>query len=186
MKKLFLSVLFVSLFFFSCTDNNVYPVNPYLEELEEFNSASGFNAILIDDTASVNSAKRFQGHGDYPGVDDWFAVEIKFGMVMLGGLPGQSAFYSIIKTYEESGGNKESYWKLVQVKPHPVFGYRPNLGVYQNNQKIKAAISKTLANPQFGSGGGWQIYISNYDSALTKFAEITLSDSLVDKSNFIK
>ncbi|HCN38286.1 MAG: hypothetical protein IAE65_08595 [Ignavibacteria bacterium] len=186
MKKIFLPLIFISIFFYSCSEKIIFPDNPYLDELEEFNSLSGFNAILIDDTASVNSAKRFQGHGDYPGVDDWFAVEINYGMVVLGGLPGQSAFYSIIKTYENSGGNKERYWKLLQVKPHPVFGYRPTLGVYQNNQKIRVAISKTLANSEYGEGGGWQLYISNYTTSLNRFAEISLSDTLVNKSIFKK
>lgn len=179
MKKYFCILVFclLSILNTSCSDEIANATDPYKAQLEEFNSASGFDAVIVDDTAVVNTAKRNQGYGDYPGVDDWFGVEIEFGRVVLGGLPGQSAFYSIIKTYEESGGNKESYWKLLQVKPHPVFGYRPYVGCYQTNEKIHAAISKTLSNPQWGEGGAWQIFITNYSSALTKFSEITLSDS---------
>src|SRR5580765_2919171 len=126
MKKLFLSLLFIALFINSCSDP-VSQVNPRQQELEEFNTVSGFDAVLIDDTGTVNSAKRTQQSVDYPGVDDWFAVEVNANRMVLGGLPGQSAFYSILATYDSSGGNREAYWKLLQVKPHPVFGYRPTL-----------------------------------------------------------
>lgn len=185
MKKYFLSFLFIVVLFVSCSDESVNQVNPYQTLLEEFNGSSGFNAVLINDSAIVATAKAGQGHGDYPGVDDWFAVEINFGMVVLGGLPGQSAFYSILDTYNKSRGNKEAYWKLLQVKPHPVFGYRPYVGCYELNQKINTAISKTLANPKYGEGGGWQLYIHNYDSSLTKFTEITL-DTTIQINDFYR
>lgn len=175
MKKLILSCFFVLIFFSSCSDDVSNPViNPYEQQLIEFNNASGFNAVFVSDAAIVDSAKNFQGHGEYPGVDDWFAVEIDMGRVVLGGLPGQSAFYSILQTYYLSGGIKEAYWKMLQVKPHPVFGYRSLLGCFQINYRIHVAISKTLANPQYGAGGGWQLYIPDYSTSLTKFAEITL------------
>lgn len=174
-KKFFLLLLLVVFSVSSCSDESVNStVDPYESQLDEFNNSSGFNAALVEDTAIVGTARRGQGHGDYPGVDDWFAVEIDFGMVVLGGLPGQSAFYSILETYNISGGNKEAYWKLLQVKPHPVFGYRPYLGAYEIKKDIHAAISRTLANPQYGEGGGWQLYIAHYDSSLHKFSEITL------------
>lgn len=174
MRKLLKFYFFAVLFLSSCYDDSVTQVDPHGELLNEFNSESGFDAIIISDTGVVNSAKNWQGHGDYPGIDDWFAVQITFGPIVLGGLPGQSAFYSILKTYELSGGQAPAYWKLLQVKPHPVFGYRHLLGCFQVNRTINAAVSKTLANPQFGEGGGWQLYILNYDSSLTKFSEITL------------
>lgn len=176
MKKLLLTFSIFILFLNGCSDP-VTPVNPYQQQLDQFNQSSGFNAILVTDSAAVAEAKGSQGSGEYPGVDDWFAVEIDFGNVVLGGLPGQSAFYSILETYYLSGGNKEAYWKMLQVKPHPMFGYRKFLGCFQINQKIHAAISKTLANPQYGVGGGWQLYINNYTTTLTQFAEITLDST---------
>lgn len=175
--KLYLSLLLLFVFSACYGDKGV---NPYQSAIDEFNAASGFNAKLVDDTGVVNSAKRTQYYPpDYPGVDDWFAAEISGQLVILGGLPGQSAFYSILKTYNQSGGYRNLYWEMLQVKPHPVFGYRNFLGVYETNYTMHVALSKCLANPQWGEGNQWQLYIADYHNGLNKFAEITLDSVAV-------
>jgi hypothetical protein len=59
------------------------------------------------------------------------------------------------------------YWESLQVKAHPEFGYRAMVGVFDiKNDSIVVAISKTLANPQYGAGGAWQIYVGNFDEVL--------------------
>ncbi|HEX2787315.1 MAG TPA: hypothetical protein VHP32_05355 [Ignavibacteria bacterium] len=179
MKKLLLPFLLVVVFVYSCNNNGVGPENTYYWELIEFNRVSDFNAHLIDDTAVVNHAKSGQGHGSYPGVDNWFSVRIDSGEAVWGGLPGQSQFYSIVATIDSSKGEKVAYWMLLQVKQNPVFGYRKYVGGYRLNKTINAAISKTLANPQYGNGGGWQIFIENFSHDLIKFNEITLKDTSV-------
>jgi hypothetical protein len=179
MKKLLLPFLFIVIFVYSCSNNGVGPENTYYWELIEFNRVSDFNAHIVEDTAVIAHAKSGQGHGSYPGVDDWFSVRIDSGVTVWGGLPGQSSYYSIIATYDSANGEKVAYWKLLQVKPHPVFGYRPYIGGYRLTKTIHAAISRTLANSQYGDGGGWQIYIQNYHTDLLKVSELTLKDTSV-------
>ncbi len=180
MKKYLLFFFFFLFTIVACHDKSTNPENPYQILLTEFNDNSGFHAVFVNDTGLVSEVKSWQGEGDYPGVDDWFAVNINTGSVVLGGLPGQSAFYSILKTYTLSKGNIEKYWKMLQVKPHAQFGYRPIIGSYVVNFSTNVVISKTLANPQFGEGGGWQLYIRGYDSVLTKFAETPLDTNSVN------
>jgi len=177
MKRYFLLFFVFFVVITSCSDDAVTPVNHYQQLLVEFNASSGFNAVLITDNAILDSVRSFQGKGDYPGVDDWFAVHLNQGMVLLAGLPGQTAFYSILETYNTSHGNKELYWKSLQVKPHPIYGYRTLLGCFQTNQEIHAAVSKTLTNTQYGDGGAWQVYVIDYQTTLNMFSEIQLSDS---------
>lgn len=151
------------------------PLSPQQYLLQSFNQSSGFGAWLVNDTAIVNHASRWQGQGDYPGVDKWFAVKIVPHHDVYGGLPGQSAFYSIKQTLLNSQYNKVTYWKMLQVKENVQFGYRPKVGEYDIEDTITAAISIVEANPQFGPGGAWQLYIENYDSTLSLQQEINLN-----------
>lgn len=178
MKKIFLIIPLLIFSIYSCTDS-VSPSYTYFWELVEFNRVSNFNAHLTDDTAIVNHAKSGQGHGTYSGIDDWFSVRLDSGAMLWGGLPGQSNYYSIIATYDSAKGEKVAYWKLLQVKPHAVFGYRSYIAGYRLNKTVNASISKTLANKQYGDGGAWQIYIQNYHTDLLKVSEITLKDTSV-------
>jgi hypothetical protein len=36
------------------------------------------------------------------------------------------------------------------------------------------AVSKTLANPKYGQGGAWQVFVNDYTKALTFIKEIPL------------
>jgi hypothetical protein len=169
-----LSIIFLlSLLFIACKKDEI---SPFQAELNGFNALSGFNAQLVSDDDLVARAKAWQGQGDYPGVDNWFAVEINYGLVVLGGIPGQSEYYTIASTYKTSNGDKTTFWQMLQVKAHPQFGYRTQVACYVTNNSFHAAISRTLANTQFGDGGAWQLYIENYSTNLSKFSEFTLSN----------
>ena len=67
-----------------------------------------------------------------------------------------------------------AYWESLQVQAHPTFGYRPNVGIFDLNATTTVAISRTLANPQHGEGGAWQIYVENYETDLTALDTIVL------------
>ena len=41
--------------------------------------------------------------------------------------------------------------------PNPTHGFRPKVAEYTTKETIKVGVSITLANPQFGKGGGWQV-----------------------------
>jgi len=58
--------------------------------------------------------------------------------------------------------------------PHPQFGYRSKVGEYVTKSKIKVAVSKTLANPQHGVGGAWQVFVDDFANNLNLSKEINL------------
>lgn len=60
------------------------------------------------------------------------------------------------------------------MKANPEFGYRPMVGVFDIKDSIVVAISKTLANLQYGAGGGWQIYVEDFTTDLVVFDTIYL------------
>jgi hypothetical protein len=149
-------------------------VNSSGDLLSSFKITTGINAINSSDNTLLNTVKGWQGSGSYPGVDDWEIFEIPAGTKLYGGLPGQSEFYSVEKSLLDVNFDKASYWNSLQVSPHPQFGYRPKVGEYTVNTTIKVAVSKTLANPQHGAGGAWQVFVDDFVNKVTFTKEITL------------
>ena len=169
MKKTNLKLVYLLLlvgFFYSCEKDKNEP-QPFTNEIiESFRAETGIAAVYVIDTSLLNAAARWQGKGEYPGVDDWVAAKIPDNFDLLGGLPGQSEFYTIDKTIIDADTMLVDYWRSLQVKAHPEFGYRTMVGVFDLTDTIVVAISKTLANAQFGDGGAWQIYVANYEELL--------------------
>jgi hypothetical protein len=132
----------------------------------EFRKQSGIDAEAFSDTSVLNTARRWQGQGEYPGVDYWVTAKIPNHIKLYGGLPGQSAFYSVSNTVRAADTLQTIYWKSLQVQENPKFGYRPWVGVFEVKDSLIVAIAKTLANPQFGKGGAWQLYVKDYVKSL--------------------
>lgn len=139
--------------------------------LLRFIEETGITAIPTEDSSIIKQVRAWQGTSFYPGIDDWMTCEIPEGTLLLGGLPGQTEFYSISLTLQNANFEKEKYWNSLQVSPHPQFGFRIRIGEFVLQNKSKVAISKTLANPQHGPGGAWQIFLPNYNSVLVMKAE---------------
>lgn len=118
------------------------------------------------DCKVVEKASRWQGKGDYPGVDDWKAGKLKKGDVIYGGVPGQSEFYLSKTSIDAAGGLKEKLWRSAQVKKHEVFGYRDKVQAYEVLEDTDVAISIVKANPHLGERGATQIYVDDYKSVL--------------------
>jgi hypothetical protein len=161
----------VVLTFSSCQENDDVITNPVIEA---FRSDTGIDAVWVSDTVLLNTVKGWQGSGDYPGVDEWAIATIPAGLDLYGGLPGQSEYYTIDQTLIDADTMKVPYWESLQVKAHPTFGYRPNVGVFDLNTVTTVAIARTLANPAYGAGGAWQIYVENYGTDLTALDTIIL------------
>jgi filamentous hemagglutinin len=53
-------------------------------------------------------------------------------------------------------------FESLQVAPHPEFGYRPMVGEYEVIGGLTAPSGTAIANPNFGAGGGNQLFICNY------------------------
>jgi hypothetical protein len=164
--------LFVSIFVFACTQKAIPSQSNNL--LLAFKTQTGINATQATDDSLLIKAKRWQGSGNYPGVDAWEVFEIAANTKLYGGLPGQSEFYSIEKSLLDANYDKVKYWQSLQVAPHPTFGFRPKVGEYTINTPIKVAVSKTLANPKHGQGGAWQVFVDNYTKKTTFVKEILL------------
>ncbi|MFT3737202.1 MAG: hypothetical protein QM786_00410 [Breznakibacter sp.] len=142
--------------------------------IDAFKKETGIAIIKSSDNTILSKVKSWQGGGVYTGVDEWYIVEIPKGTKIYGGLPGQSEFYSVEKTITDVNYDKIEYWKSLQVQENPTFGYRPKVGTYEVQETIKVAIAKTTANPQFGSGGAWQVFVDDFTNKLKLVNEIPL------------
>jgi hypothetical protein len=169
-RRIFLS-LFVSISVFACTQKAIPSQNSLLFT---FKTQTGINATQATDDSLLIKAKRWQGSVNYPGVDAWEVFEISVNTKLYGGLPGQSEFYSVENSLKDVNYDKVKYWERLQVAPHPTFGFRPNVGEYIVNTLIKVAVSKTLANPKYGQGGAWQVFVDDYNKKITFVKEIFL------------
>ncbi|PWK28361.1 hypothetical protein LV89_01145 [Arcicella aurantiaca] len=173
MTRRFSLFLIATYLFFACGQKNV-PTLKSSALLSSFIAQSGIKAVQATDDSLLIKAKRWQGSGNYPGVDAWEVFEIPAQTKLYGGLPGQSEFYSIEKSLTDVNYDKVKYWASLQVSPHPTFGFRPKVGEYTVNNTIKVAVSLTLANPNHGAGGAWQVFVSDYTKKLTFVKEIPL------------
>ena len=172
MTRRILLSLFVSFSVFACTQKTIPLQSSNL--LLAFKTQTGINASQATDDSLLIKAKRWQGSGNYPGVDAWEVFEISAHTKLYGGLPGQSEFYSVEKSLLSVNYDKVKYWQSLQVAPHPTFGFRPKVGEYTVTTLIKVAVSKTLANPQYGQGGAWQVFVDDYTKKITFVKEIPL------------
>lgn len=134
--------------------------------LAAFEKETGFHAYFTEDTTLIHKVTSWQGSGDYPGVDDWVAAKVTNEFLLYGGLPGQSEYYTVVNTLIDADTNTVSYWESLQVKENPTFGYRPMVGVFDFSDTLVVALARTLANPQYGDGGAWQIFVEDYGMEL--------------------
>lgn len=110
----------------------------------------------------ANLARGWQGKGTYPGIDNWRNITLSDGKYVVGGLPGQSNYYTTLNGLSRSSLGKNNFFQGLQVSKHPQFGYRGQVGIYRVNGNTPAAFGTTYANPQFGPGGLPQIFVPNY------------------------
>ncbi|WP_232012384.1 VENN motif pre-toxin domain-containing protein [Cedecea lapagei] len=122
---------------------------------------------------AIHSAKSDQLQWGYT-ADDWNMGGLKAGDKVFGGIPGQSAYYTNESTLVNSGLSRESLFKSLQVSPHPEFGYRPKMGVYEVMNDIEIPMGTVSQNPLLGPGGGTQFFIKDYNSSLKLIDTIDL------------
>ncbi|OJX33880.1 MAG: hypothetical protein BGO86_03095 [Chryseobacterium sp. 36-9] len=122
----------------------------------------GLAIVATKGKVASRIAASWQGKGAYAGIDAWRDITLAEGKYVVGGLPGQSNFYTTLKGLERSGFSKSALGEGLQIQPHPTFGYRSEVGVYKVTESTSAAFGTTYANPQFGAGGLPQIFIPDY------------------------
>jgi hypothetical protein len=109
-------------------------------------------------------AAAFQGHGAYPGVDDWYTVRLGAGDEVAAGsvadLPELpfSGFAVPRPVADAVGGNARELFEGVQVAPHHGL-YRDELTVFRAREDLDVAVAIARNNPQFGPGGLRQVFI---------------------------
>jgi RHS repeat-associated protein len=135
----------------------------------------------IEESRSARTASQFDIHlarSDQVrwgyAADEWGMATLKQGARVYGGIPGQSAYYTSEQTLASSGLSRESLFQSLQVKPHPVFGYRPQMGVYEVVSDIAVPSGVVRANPALGPGEGTQYFIQGYASKLRLVETIDL------------
>jgi RHS repeat-associated protein len=138
-------------------------------------AAASLGMFLFGGKISTSSlAKSWQGKGAYLGVDIWKDITLKEGKYVVGGIPGQSEFYTTINGLNRSNLSKSALGQGLQIQPNPVHGYRGSVCIYKVTKSTSAAFGTTYANPQFGNGGLPQLFIPNYQNVLTPVMTIPL------------
>lgn len=119
-------------------------------------------------------ARKWQGSGRYPGVDNWENIILKKGEKVWGGAPGQSNFYTTGETIKLAGNDATKIFEGLQVDKGDFLQYRPGMTQYEVTEDIVAGYSRAIANGQHGDGGFAQLFIEEYASVLKPIKSMPL------------
>ena len=157
----------------------------YLAEHGNLNGAlddiaiSGFSGIVsggilggisggIRFNSPSKTAKSWQGKDDYPGIDDYVDVNMHKGDILYRGEPNGTEYFTTLDAIEDSGRNATTLFEGLQVKPHPIYGFRGQVSGYKFTKTVTVEYGQALANPQFGTGGLEQFYVPNVQKLIDK------------------
>ena len=122
---------------------------------------------------AIHSAKSDQLQWGYA-ADEWSMATLPAGSKVYCGIPRQSAYYTTEQTLLNANFGRESLFQSLQVSPHPEFGYRPQMGVYEVTKDINIPSGIVRENPSLRLGGGTQFYIKDYNNHLNLIDKIDL------------
>ena len=116
----------------------------------------------------------------YTGKDSYANIVVDAGTVLYSLTPGAPPGFAVTEdTLRDAGGDWASYYALVQVTTDPGKDehgqprtLRDKVRAFQVVERLCAARGTARANPQFGSGGGIQYYVSRDDKSKLRPAEI--------------
>lgn len=116
----------------------------------------------------------------YAGKDSYANVAVEAGTVLYSLTPGKPPGFAVLEqTLREAGGSLDRYYELVQVTRDPGTwpdgrprSLRDQVRAYEVVERLCAARGTASANPQFGSGGGTQYYVSKFDVSKLRPAAI--------------
>ena len=182
----------------SGTSNMAVTTINYLIEHENLNGAlddilvAGFSGALsggimggivggLQFKSPAKTAQSWQGKDDYPGVDDYVDMNMHKGDILYRGEPNGTEYFTTLDAVEGSGRNATTLFEGLQVKPHPIYGFRGQVSGYRFTKTVTVGYGQALANPQFGSGGLDQFYIPNVQKLIDKGILV-----LVDTIDLIK
>ncbi|MEP6761593.1 MAG: putative T7SS-secreted protein [Sporichthyaceae bacterium] len=105
-----------------------------------------------------------QGHGAYPGVDDWYNVRAgagdEFAAGSVSAMPDLpfSGFAVPRSVADDVGGKARELFEGVQVKPHEGV-YRDEVTIFRAREELEVAVAIARNNPLWGPGGLRQVFI---------------------------
>ena len=108
-------------------------------------------------------------------VDSWFNVELEAMTKVWQGIGGHSNFFFSEEDARQSNGAyertqprrfAESLWRMAQVQPNAVHGFRDSIREYVVDIRTAAALGVCTANPHLGIGTVIQYYIPNWETRL--------------------
>lgn len=122
----------------------------------------------------VQQAVAAQSSSGY-GVDAWFEVRLEPMTKVWQGVGGHSNFFLSENDAREARGSyvgtrpykfAETLWRLAQVQPNAIHGYRLGIRELVVDLPTPAAFSVCASSLQFGSGGVFQYYIPDWEQSL--------------------
>jgi hypothetical protein len=150
-----------------------------------FGCSSNGGIAEKDKQSIINAAVSYQTGGGTYSADSYEVVKLSQGDLIYGLLPGQSVFYTDKSTIDEGKGSYKTLYGLLQIRPHPVYGYRTKLGKYEVLADMFVAAGKCLANKtitvegkteSLGNGNGFQYVVFDYQSKLKMLEETDLHE----------
>ena len=106
--------------------------------------------------------------------DKWTSVTLKEGSVVYALRPGVSSYYTDLSTVQATRLDSYSLTQALQVKPHEIYGYRPDITGFRVTQDITIPGGNAVANSSIGTGGGTQFFIQNSTNYLEPITTINL------------
>lgn len=120
-------------------------------------------------------ARSLQGNRDYPGIDNFRDILLKKGTHIVGGVPGQSNFYTTLSALNRSGLSANTLFRGLQVMPSRSRGtLRNRVAIYEVLQDTEAAFGIVRKNIDYGAGGLPQVVIEGFESKLRRVQELLL------------
>jgi filamentous hemagglutinin len=132
----------------------------------------GAGELIAASPSSI--ASTYQGTRHYPGIDRFRDIMLKKGTVVLGGYPGQSAFYTTMSALRRSGQSAAKLFGGLQVRFHESHGYRARVAAYEVIEDTPAAIGLALANSRHGLGRYPQIVVPSFATTLRRIDDFPL------------
>lgn len=110
--------------------------------------------------------------------DVWTGTVLKQDSVVYALRPGASAYFTDFDTVQGARLDSYSLSQALQVKPHEIYGYRPDVTGFRVTQDVFVPGGRAIANSAFGAGGGTQFFIENSGKYLEPITTINLKKPL--------
>ncbi len=131
--------------------------------------------------AIIDEAIAIQTDGGTYQADEYSVIQLKKGDKIYGMMPGQSAFYTDKATVDKAEGSYVKLYEMLQISPHPEFGYRTQIATYEVLKDMWVATGKCLANSEVsgkptGAGGGEQFVVPDYETSLKNIETVDMHE----------